>query len=58
MKKRIKKKYHLKDEVQGLLILAFIGICIFSTLFYQAEKVENEKQEKEAAESVVVNFIR
>ena len=47
MKKRIIKKYHLKDEIKGGLILAFMGLCIFTTLFYQAEKVEEERQQKE-----------
>lgn len=59
MKKRVIKKYHLKDEIKGGLIFAFIGLCIFTTLFYQAERVEEERQQKENENTVVsVNFTR
>ena len=59
MEKRIVKKYHVKDEIQGALIFAFMGLCIFTTLFYQAEKVEEERQQKEKdAIEIAVNFNR
>lgn len=59
MEKRIVKKYHVKDEIQGALIVAFMGLCIFTTLFYQAEKVEEERQQKEKdAIKIAVNFNR
>lgn len=59
MKKRVTKKYHLKDEIKGGLIFVFMGICIFTTLFYQAERVEEERQQKENdAIQIAVNFTR
>ena len=59
MEKRVIKKYHVKDEIQGALIFAFIGLWIFTILFYQAEKVEEERQQKEKdAIEIAVNFNR
>lgn len=47
MKKRIVKKYHLKESVKGCMMLLWIGSIIIGTLFYQSVKVDQEKQEKE-----------
>lgn len=59
MEKRVIKKYHLKDEIKGALIFAFMGLWIFIILFYQSEKVEEERQQKEKdAIEIAVNFNR
>ena len=59
MEKRVIKKYHVKDEIKGALIFAFMGLWIFTILFYQSEKVEEERQQKEKdAIEIAVNFNR
>lgn len=56
MKKRIVKKYHLKENVKACLMLLWIGSIIIGTLLYQAGKVNQEKQEKEDQLVVSVNL--
>lgn len=58
MKKRIVKKYHLKEDVKACIMFAWIALVIFGALFYQAEQVEKEKQENEKETIVSVNFTR
>ena len=47
MKKKIIKKYKLKESVKTALMIAWIFSIMFGVLLYQAGKVEEEKQEKE-----------
>lgn len=58
MKKKVIKKYHLKEDVKGLLMILLLAGIMFSALLYQAGKVEEEKQEKEKAITVSVNQTR
>lgn len=47
MKKKVIKKYRLKENVKAALMIAWIFSIMFGALLYQAGKVEEEKQEKE-----------
>lgn len=47
MKKKVVKKYRLKENVKAVLMIAWIFSIMFGALLYQAGKVEEEKQEKE-----------
>ena len=58
MKKKIVKKYRLKENVKAALIIAWIFSIMFGALLYQAGKVEEEKQEKEKAITISVNQTR
>ena len=40
MKKRIIKKYHLKESVKGGICLLVLGALIITFLFIQADRVE------------------
>lgn len=54
MKKKIVKKYRLKENAKAALMIAWIFSIMFGALLYQAGKVEEEKQEKEK-ENVIVS---
>ena len=58
MKKKIIKKYRLKENVKAALMIAWIFSVMFGALLYQAGKVEEEKQEKEKAITISVNQTR
>lgn len=58
MKKKVIKKYRLKENVKAALMIAWIFSIMFGALLYQAGKVEEEKQEKEKAITVSVNQTR
>ena len=58
MKKRVIKKYRLKENVKAVLMIAWIFSIMFGALLYQAGKVEEEKQEKEKAITISVNQTR
>ena len=58
MKKKIIKKYRLKENVKAALMIAWIFSIMFGALLYQAGKVEEEKQEKEKAITISVNQTR
>ena len=58
MKKRIVKKYHLKEDVKACLMFAWIALVVFGFMFAQAERVEAEKTEQEQETIVSVNFTR
>ena len=58
MKKRIVKKYHLKEDVKACLMFAWIAFIVFGFMFLQAERVEQERQEKQDQKIISVNFTK
>lgn len=58
MKKRIIKKYHLKESVKGGICLLMLGALIITFLFIQAdrvEKIENTGDTETKAVNVFIN---
>ena len=59
MKKKIIKKYHLKDSVKGGICLLMIGTLIITILFIQADRVEKIENTGDTENKIVqVNFTR
>lgn len=59
MKKRIIKKYRLKDSVKGGICLLMLGALIITFLFIQADRVEKiENTGDTETKAIQVNFTR
>ena len=59
MKKRIIKKYRLKDSVKGGICLLMLGALIITILFIQADRVEKIENTGDTENKIVqVNFTR
>lgn len=59
MKKRIIKKYHLKESVKGGICLLVLGALIITFLFIQADRVEKIENTGDTKNKIVqVNFTR
>ena len=59
MKKRIIKKYRLKESVKGGICLLVLGALIITFLFIQAERVERIENTGDTENKIVqVNFTR
>lgn len=58
MKKRIVKKYKLKESVKGMLMLGVLGLIIIITLTIQTIRVEQlENNDNTRNESVNVQIV-
>lgn len=59
MKKRIIKKYHLKESVKAGICLLVLGALIITFLFIQADRVEKIENTGDTENKIVqVNFTR
>ena len=59
MKKRIIKKYRLKESVKGGICLLVLGALIITFLFIQADRVEKIENTGDTENKIVqVNFTR
>ena len=59
MKKRIIKKYRLKESVKGGICFLVLGALIITFLFIQAERVERIENTGDTENKIVqVNFTR
>lgn len=59
MKKRIIKKYRLKESVKGGICLLVLGAFIVAVLFIQADRVEKIENTGDTENKIVqVNFTR
>lgn len=59
MKKRIIKKYHLKESVKGGICLLMLGALIITFLLIQADRVEKIENTGDTENEIVqVNFTR
>lgn len=59
MKKKIIKKYHLRESVKAGICLLMLGASIITFLFIQADRVERIENTGDTENKIVqVNFTR